>query len=75
MTRSIPGHFDHLGSRFPVAEFERELDPREAEGGKAIAKKAGVYKGRKASLTEERHVGVEPQPNCSVPTRLRATNS
>jgi DNA invertase Pin-like site-specific DNA recombinase len=53
MTRSIPAHFDHLGSRFPVAEFERTLIRERQREGIAIAKKAGAYKGRKPLLTVE----------------------
>jgi DNA invertase Pin-like site-specific DNA recombinase len=37
-----------------VAEFERSLLKERQREGIAIAKKAGVYKGRKPSLTPER---------------------
>jgi DNA invertase Pin-like site-specific DNA recombinase len=37
-----------------VAEFERAMLKERQREGIAIAKKAGVYKGRKPSLTPER---------------------
>jgi DNA invertase Pin-like site-specific DNA recombinase len=37
-----------------VAEFERALSKERQREGIAIAKKAGVYKGRKPSLTPEK---------------------
>ena len=38
-----------------VAEFERSMLKERQLEGIALAKKAGVYKGRKPSLTPERH--------------------
>jgi DNA invertase Pin-like site-specific DNA recombinase len=37
-----------------VAQFERELIKERQREGIALAKKRGVYKGRKASLSTER---------------------
>jgi DNA invertase Pin-like site-specific DNA recombinase len=41
-----------------VAEFERSLIRERQREGIAIAKKAGIYKGRKPSLTTEQAAGL-----------------